>query len=78
MDGQDAFLDDRIGPHVREELVLGDETPGVSDQHDQDVVGFRREPNDLSSMTEPPLGGLQRELAKMKDFPAVHDDLGES
>ena len=48
------------------------------DEQDEDVVGFRREVNDVPSLCQPPLGGLQREFAKVEDVPGAHDDFGES
>jgi hypothetical protein len=51
---------------------------GLAEEQDQDVVGFRREANDPSSMRESTLGNFQRKLAKVKDFAAAHGDFGES
>ena len=74
VNGQDAFFDGGVGPHVGQELVLGDETPGLAKEHDQDVVGLRREANDVPSECQPPLGGLERELAEVEDLAVAHDD----
>jgi hypothetical protein len=52
--------------------------PGLPKEQAQDVVGFRREVNDTPSIRQPPLGGLQRELAEMKDVATAHDGFGES
>ena len=78
MDGQNAFFDTRVGPHLREERVLGDEMPGLSEKQGQDIMSFRRQAHDRSGTCEPPLGDLQRELAEMKDLAPAHDDFGES
>ena len=78
MDRENPFFDNRVAPHLRQKGVLRDEVAGVPKEHDQDVMGFRREANDLSFLGEPPLGGLQPELAETKDVAAVHDDFGES
>jgi hypothetical protein len=78
VDGQNAFFDTRVGPHPREERVLGDEVPGLSEKHGQDIVSFRRQAHDRAGTCEPPLGHLQGELAEMKDLAPTHDDFGQS
>ena len=72
------FFDGSVGPHARQERVLGDETPGLAKEHEQDVVGLWGEANDVPSARQPPLGGFQRELAEVEDLTTAHDDFGES
>jgi hypothetical protein len=52
--------------------------PGVPEQQDEHIVGFRREANDLRTMCEPSFRDFQRELAKKKHVTAAHGDFGES
>ena len=40
VDGQDALFDGGVGPHLRQEVVLGHEAADLADEQDQDVVGF--------------------------------------
>jgi hypothetical protein len=78
MDGQNAFLDEYFRPDACEQFVLRHQTSGLAEEQDQDVVGLRGEMNEGTSMREPPLGDIQRELTEMKDLTAAHDGFGKS
>ncbi len=72
MDREDPFLDEGLRPDIREEFVLRDQMTRVPHQRDEDVKGFRREPDDSGAAQQLALGYVECAIAEMKRFAARH------
>ena len=72
MNREDPFLDEGLRPDIREEFVLRDQMTRVPHQRDEDVKGFRREPDDSGAAQQLALGYVECAIAEMKRFAARH------
>jgi len=75
---ENAFFDKRLGPNMRQQFVLRDQPPRLPQQHNQHIVGLRRQANGFGAAQQPPLSHVQRELVEMKYSPASHSVFGQS
>jgi GMP synthase-like glutamine amidotransferase len=78
MDSENALFDEGVGPDQIEEFALGNQTPGVTDQHQQNFVSLRFEGNRLASSQEAPFVHVQHELREFVNFSPVNKTLSES
>src|ERR1700743_158304 len=66
MDAQAAFLDRYVRPCLRDQFGLGNNSAGLFEKSDQDVVSPAAKRNDLVRLPEAVLGDIQLEWAKPK------------
>ena len=78
MDREDPFLDEGLRPDIRQEFVLRDQMTRVPHQRNEDIKGFRREPDDSGAAQQLALGYVERAIAEMKHFAAAPSAFGES
>ena len=78
MNGDDAFLDERIAPDRLEELVFRNQPAGMADQRHQHVVLFRAQGDAALVPKQSTLGNVEDEAVEEVAFDRHHDDLSES
>ena len=72
MNGEDPFLDEGLRPDFRQEFVLRDQMTWVPHQRDENVEGFRREPDDRGAAQQLALAYVECAIGEMKGLSARH------
>lgn len=74
-EGQIAFLDERLRPHLAQQLLFGDEQSAVAQQDEQDVEGLGRERDARALMTKRPVARIDAERAELVALVVGHGHL---
>ena len=72
MDGEDSFLDERVGPDLREQLGLRDQLARATRKRSQDVERLRRQMHVCGAAREPPLRDVERDVAELVPLRSCH------
>ena len=65
--GQVHFLDECVGPHLVQQIILAHQMPAAVNENDEDIEGLRSERDRLSAAQQQALLGCQNEVAELKN-----------
>jgi hypothetical protein len=70
------LLDERVGPHGFQEIVLGDDRLAVPDQNEEDLESLGRERNRFLAAQQQLLVRIDPEPAELIEFPRAGEVAG--
>lgn len=68
---ENAFFDERLGPHSFQQFALGDQLSGVANHVLQQIISFGSQGDGLARSQKAALPNPQRERSKLADFPTT-------